>query len=83
MMDICILNTDSEANQTEMFEFGVEKGHCRAIQGECWLVSKKKKKKKENQTPQWFWGKVFRGKIWDESAGCVTFFCLVGSEVTG
>jgi len=58
-----------------MLEFGVEKGYCRAMQGECWLVLKKKKRKeKKKQTPQWFWGNVFRGKIWDESAGCVTLF---------
>ena len=38
----------SEANQTKMLEFGVEKGYCRAMQGECWLVVKKKRKEKAN-----------------------------------
>ena len=39
----------SEANQTKMLEFGVEKGYCRAMQGECWLVLKKKKKKRKEK----------------------------------
>ena len=40
----------SEANQTKMLEFGVEKGYCRAMQGECWLVLKKKKKEKKRKS---------------------------------
>ena len=30
-----------------------------------------------------FQGRVFRGKIWGRSAGCVTFLSLAGGEVRG
>ena len=50
----------SEANQTEMLEYGVEKGYCRDMQGECWIVLKKKKKKrKEKPNSPVIWGERF------------------------
>ena len=35
------------------------------------------------ELPDSFQGRVFRGKIWGRSAGCVTFLSLVGGEVRG
>ena len=49
------------------------KVYCRAKQGE------RVGHAQEPQTPWWFWGRSFIGKIW----GCVTFFWLVGGEATG
>ena len=38
---------------------------------------------KRHELPDGFQGRVLKGSICDEGAGCMIFFLIVGSEVTG
>ena len=60
----------SEAKQTEMSEFGAEKGLLQGPSKEHEQLMLKKKPKLSDG----FEGRIFKGKFWGRAAGCVAFF---------
>ena len=70
--------THSESKQTETSEFGAEKG---LLQGQAKRMGNLCSK--TPNSPMVFGEKFLKSRFGVKAAGCVTFFWLVGGEVTG
>ena len=70
-----------KANITKTSEFGAEKGYCRAMQRDRWLMPKK-----NSQLPEGFQQSIFQGKMREELVSCCkllgdVFFVLAAVHV--